>query len=125
MSGLKQAPRAWYFKLHKCLISRGFVKSNYGQSLYLKRSGIDTLIVRVYVDDLIVVGTSSDVINTYTAEMKLTFEMNDLGSRSSYLGFKVKQEDNFIFLSQKAYTENILERTNIANFNTFAIPLEA
>ena len=34
--GLKQASRAWYFKLHQCLISFGFAKSSYQQSLYLK-----------------------------------------------------------------------------------------
>ena len=27
--GLKQASRAWYFKLHSCLTSLGFVKSSY------------------------------------------------------------------------------------------------
>ena len=27
--GLKQSPRAWYFKLHKCLLTLGFIKSQY------------------------------------------------------------------------------------------------
>ena len=103
MYGLKQAPRAWYFKLHKCLISLGYAKSNHEQSLYLKRSGIDTLTVGVYVDNLIVTGSSTYVINVFKAEMKFKFEMSDLGSLSSYLGLGVKQEDDYIFLSQNAY----------------------
>ena len=56
--GLKQAPRAWYFKLHSCLISLGFIKSNHEPSLYLKQSNSNTIIVDVYVDDLIVTGSS-------------------------------------------------------------------
>ena len=100
--GLKKAPRAWYFKLHNCLISLGLAKSNHEQSLYLKQTSIDTLAVGVYVDDLIVTGSSIDVIYMLNAEMKLKFEMSDLGSLSSYLGLKVKQEDDYIFLSHNA-----------------------
>ena len=103
MYGLKQAPRAWYFKLQSCLISLGFTKSNYEQSLYLKRSDANTLIVGVYVDDLIVTGSSSTVIETFKAEMTLEFDMSNLGSLSSYLGIEVKQGKKFIFLSQMAY----------------------
>ena len=83
MYGLKQAPRTWYFKLHKCLISLGFTKSNYEQSLYLKQGGMDTLTVRVYVDNLIVTGSSAEAIKTFKVEMKKRFEMSDLGSLSS------------------------------------------
>ena len=67
--GLKQAPRAWYFKLHSCLHSLGFIKSAYEQSLYLKRSIDAILIVGVYVDDLIVTGSSLAVIEDFKAEM--------------------------------------------------------
>ena len=86
--GLKQAPRAWYFKLHTCLTSLGFIKSNYEQSLYLKRSDANTLIVGVYVDDLIVTGSNSAVIETFKYEMTREFHMSNLGSLSHYLGIE-------------------------------------
>ena len=101
--GLKQAPRAWYFKLHSCLHSLGFIKSDYEQSLYLKRSDANTLIVGVYVDDLIITVSSSAVIEDFKAEMAREFDMSNLGSLSSYLGIEVKQGKDFIFLSQTAY----------------------
>ena len=118
MYGLKQEPRAWYFKLHKLLSSLGFIKSNHEQSLYLKRLGNDTLTMGVYVDDLIVTGLSLDDIDAFKEEMKLKFEMSDLGSLSSYLGLEVKQEDGYIFLSLKAYAQKILEYTNLADCNS-------
>ena len=68
------------------LLSLGFIKSEYEQSLYLKRSDGETLIVGVYVDDLIVTGSSSDVIETFKTEMTQEFDMRNLGSLSSYLG---------------------------------------
>ena len=123
--GLKHAPRAWYYKLHSCLISLGFIKSNYEQSLYLKRSDANTLIVGVYVDDLIVTGSSSAVIETFKAEMTCEFDMSNLGSLSSYQGIEVKQGKSFIFLSQTAYAEKLLQYAKLGECNTATTPLEA
>ena len=123
--GLKQAPRAWYFKLHSCLISLGFIQSNYEQSLYLKRSNANTLIVSVYVDDLIVTGSSSTGIEIFKVEMTQEFDMSNLGSLSSYLGIEVKQGKSFIFLSQTAYAQKLLQHAKLGECNVVVTPLEA
>lgn len=49
--GLRQAPRAWYAKLNKCLKGLGFVKCPYEHAVYVRREGNEVLIVGVYVDD--------------------------------------------------------------------------
>ena len=113
--GLKQALRAWYFKLHSFLISLDFIKSNHEQSLYLKCSDTKTLIVHVYVDDLIVTGSSSAGIENFKAEMTREFDMSNLGSLSSYLGIEVKQGKKFIFLSQTAYAQKLINMKNREN----------
>ena len=61
----------------------------------------------VYVDDLIVTGSSTEAIKTFKVEMKKRFEMSDLGSLSSYLGLEVKNDDEYIFLSQNSYVKMI------------------
>ena len=123
--GLKQAPRAWYFKLHSCLHSLGFIKSAYEQSLYLKRSIDAILIVGVYVDDLIVTGSSLAVIEDFKAKMAREFDMSNLGSLSSYLGIEVKQGKDFIFLSQTAYAQKVLQHAKLGECNSAFTPLEA
>ena len=90
------------------MLSLGFIKSEFEQSLYLKRSNGETLIVGVYVDDLIVTGSSSDVIETFKTEMTQELDMSNLGSLSSYLGIEVKQGENFFFLSQTGYAKKVL-----------------
>ena len=123
--GLKQALRAWYFKFDKCLISLRFVKSNCEQSLYVKQASMDTLTVGVYVDDLIVTGSSTETIKTFKVEMKKRFKMSDLGSLSSYLALEVRQDNGYIFLSQNAYAQKILEYTKLTKCNAVSTPLEA
>nr|GEZ50114.1 ribonuclease H-like domain, reverse transcriptase, RNA-dependent DNA polymerase [Tanacetum cinerariifolium] len=57
LNGLRQEPRAWNIKLDQTLKSLDFKKCNLEQAVYTKRSKTSTLIVEVYVDDLIITGT--------------------------------------------------------------------
>ena len=83
------------------------------------------MIVGVYVDDLIVTGSSSDVIETFKTEMTQEFDTINLGSLSSYLGIEVKQGENFIFLSQTGYAKKVLQHAKLGECNAVATPLEA
>ena len=50
---LKQAPRAWYYRLDKFLQEKGFKKVTVDNNLYIKSEGDDLIIVLVYVDNII------------------------------------------------------------------------
>uniref|UniRef100_A0A151UDA6 Retrovirus-related Pol polyprotein from transposon TNT 1-94 n=1 Tax=Cajanus cajan TaxID=3821 RepID=A0A151UDA6_CAJCA len=55
--GLKQAPRAWYSRIDQYFTDHGFRRSKSEPTLYIKTQGqYDTLIVSLYVDDLIYTG---------------------------------------------------------------------
>ena len=60
--GLRQAPRAWYAKLNSCLLSLGFSRCPYEHAVYTRKERGESLIVAVYVDDILVTGTSIEVI---------------------------------------------------------------
>nr|GEU57679.1 zinc finger, CCHC-type [Tanacetum cinerariifolium] len=62
--GLRQALRAWNMKLDQTLKSLDFKKCNLKQAVYTKRSKTSTLIVGVYVDDLIITGTPRKELET-------------------------------------------------------------
>nr|GFA72928.1 ribonuclease H-like domain, reverse transcriptase, RNA-dependent DNA polymerase [Tanacetum cinerariifolium] len=55
--GLRQAPRAWNIKLNNTLKSLNFKKYALEQAIYTKISKDSTLLIGVYVDDLIITGT--------------------------------------------------------------------
>ena len=76
------------------------------------------------MDDLIVTGSSSDVIEVFKVEMKRKFGMSNLGSLSSYLGIEVEQGRNFIFLSQMLYAHKLLKHAKLMECNATATPLE-
>ncbi|KAJ1036191.1 hypothetical protein NDA18_000057 [Ustilago nuda] len=55
--GLKQSGREWYSKLDHCLTAMGFAQLGRDMAMYKMGS----VVVAVYVDDLIIVGVDSDV----------------------------------------------------------------
>nr|GFB17109.1 ribonuclease H-like domain, reverse transcriptase, RNA-dependent DNA polymerase [Tanacetum cinerariifolium] len=98
--GLRQAPRAWNVKLDQTLKSLDFKKCNLEQAVYTKRSKTSTLIVEVYVDDLITAGTPRKEIDLFKSQMEDKFEMSDLGLLAYYLRIEVTQTGGVITIRQ-------------------------
>ncbi|WVZ63941.1 hypothetical protein U9M48_013531 [Paspalum notatum var. saurae] len=63
--GLKQAPRAWYARLKSFLLKSGFVMGSVDKTLFLLNRGGDTLIVQIYVDDIIFGGSSHALMSSF------------------------------------------------------------
>lgn len=89
--GLKHEPRAWYRKIDDCFVKQGFVKNSSEHSLYKKVADEGKiLLVCIYLDDLICMGTSAMMIEEFKQSMNKAFEMSDLGLMSYFLGLEVK-----------------------------------
>lgn len=122
--GLRQAPRAWYAKLNKCLEELGFARCPYEHAVYTKKIGEETLIVAVYVDDLLITGTQKSIIEQFKKQMNEVFKMSDLGLLSHYLGIEVKQSPGCIELRQTAYAKKILEKAGLGDCNPTRFPMD-
>jgi hypothetical protein len=91
--GLRQAPRVWNAKLDSTLQGMGFKQSPHEAAIYRWGNGGNTMLVGVYVDDLVITGTKDAKVTALKEEMKVTFQMSDLGLLSFYLGIEVHQGD--------------------------------
>ncbi|GJV69782.1 zinc finger, CCHC-type containing protein [Tanacetum coccineum] len=122
--GLRQAPRAWNVKLDQTLKSLDFKKCNLEQAVYTKRSKNSTLIVGVYVDDLIITGTPKKELEVFKSQMEEKFEMSDLGLLAYYLGIEVTQTGGEITIKQTGYINKILKETSMMDSNDAKIPMD-
>lgn len=93
-------------------------------TLYVQIKGKNLLIVSLYVDDLIITGNDSKMIEEFKQEMMKSFEMSDLGLMHYFLGMEVCQDDG-IFISQKKYAEDLLKKFNMTDCKLVATPLIA
>jgi hypothetical protein len=90
--GLRQTSRVWNAKLDSTLKGMGFEQSPHEAAIYQRGNEGNTLLVGVYVDDLVITDTKDAEVTTFKEEMKSTFQMSDLGFLS-YLGIEVHQGD--------------------------------
>eukprot|EP00253_Pinus_taeda_P006391 PITA_06391 len=104
--GLKQAPRAWYMKIDQYLTDHGFQRSPSDANLYIKNTDDNILFVVVYVDDLIITGSSAHLIHEIKQDLCRTFDMTDLGLLHYCLGIEVWQTENNISLSVQVCQES-------------------
>jgi hypothetical protein len=56
---LKQAPRAWYAKMDSSLLSRGFLRCISDPNVYMMRNTYSLLLIVIYVDNLLITGSSA------------------------------------------------------------------
>ena len=58
----------------------------------------------VYVDDLNLIGTPKELINT-TNYLKMEFEIKDLGKTKYCLDLQIEYCSNYVFIHQSTYTK--------------------
>jgi hypothetical protein len=122
--GLWQAPRVWNSKLDDTLKKMDFVQSEHEHAMYRRNNGDDILLVGVYVDDLVITGSSLTAVEEFKGEMKRVFLMSDLGLLSFYLGIKVRQDAGGITMWQAHYAKKLLKMVGVADCKAAATPME-
>ncbi|KAK8940855.1 hypothetical protein KSP39_PZI009825 [Platanthera zijinensis] len=122
--GLKQAPRAWYGKIAEYLQFCGYLASNSDSSLFIKKKGELSVLVLLYVDDMIITGNSEEEVARLRAELAIRFEMKDLGELHHFLGLEVERKESGILICQKGYAERIVNRFGLIEGKTCSTPMD-
>ena len=73
--------------------------------MYIKQEKGDLLFVYIYVDDLIVTGSSKDEIAHVKKALGAEFDMKYLGDLKYFLGIEVVQTPQGIWMLQRQYEE--------------------
>jgi uncharacterized protein len=82
------------------------------------------LIICLYVDDLLYIENNSEMFKEFKQSMFREFEITDNGLMSYFLGIEVKQQHDGIFISQKKYMNEILEKFKMESCNSMSTLVE-
>lgn len=122
--GLKQAPRAWFERLPTFLLSIGFKCSKADPSLLFCHQGKSQCYILIYVDDIVLTGSSPFEISDLIALVHKQFALKDLGIFSYFLGIEVSfPKDGGLFLSQRKYITNLLHIAHMFEANPITTPI--
>jgi len=121
--GLRQAPRAWFEKFSNFLLEYGFFCSSTDPSLFILHTGTETILLLLYVDDIILTGSSSYMLSNLINSLGLQFHMKDLGALHYFLGIEVKRAPDNLFLCQTKYAIDLLNRAHMLDCKPISTPL--
>ncbi|KAJ4767139.1 hypothetical protein LUZ62_077514 [Rhynchospora pubera] len=121
--GLKQAPRAWFQKLSTSLTSLGFSSSKYDPSLFVSHQNGITLLILVYVDDIIITGNNHTAVQSCISQLQQDFALKDLGPLHFFLGIEAKQTVQGLQLTQTKYILDLLTKLSMVNAKPSPTPM--
>lgn len=83
-----------------------------------------TLYALVYVDDIIITGSSSKLIADLITKLNRTFALKELGAPDYFLGIEVKKIPNgALLLTQSKYIRDLMQRANMQDCKGLATPM--
>lgn len=123
--GLKPTPRQWYAKLSSALMKEGYNQSKTDYSLFTRENEKGFIAILVYVDDLIITGSSMDMISQAKEYLKGHFNMKHMGELRYFLGIEADRSDAGIFMSQRKYIMDILHEYHMEGCKPLKLPMDA
>lgn len=70
--------------------------------------------ILVYVDDIIITGNNTKLINSLVRLLNFVFSLKDLGDLDYFLGIEVqRQRDGSLILTQSKYISDLLAKTKM------------
>lgn len=123
--GLRESPRCWFECFHNYVLDIGFVALP-GNCLYVLRNELGLAFLALYVDDLLVSGSSLKMIERIKDLLFSRFRMKHLGEVKTYLGINISydRDNQMIKLDQGQYIKQLATKFGIVNSRSFKTPME-
>lgn len=77
----------------------------------------------IYVDNIIIISSSTSATNKLIQELTEDFALKDLGELQYFLGIQVKPNNHSLVLSQKRYAQDLLKRANMEKCIPISTPM--
>jgi hypothetical protein len=92
------------------MMSNGFRINECDKCVYVKNTTSGYVIVCLYVDDMLIIGSNNDIIKATKRMLNSNFDMKDLGVADVILGIKITRTSDGLFFSQSHYIKKVLEK---------------
>ena len=92
--------------------------------MFLHNSSHGITVLLVYVDDIIISGTDSDMITCLQTSLHESFHMKDLGPLTYFLGLEVHQSQKGLVLDQHKYAMDLVEMAGLQHSTPIDTPVK-
>ncbi|CAI7815979.1 unnamed protein product, partial [Closterium sp. NIES-54] len=81
--------------------------------MYRLSKNADYILLIVYVDDLLYIGSTDDIIIWFEGELQKDLTLTVSSTVTQYLGLNIREEENAIYLSAEKYADTIAKRFSL------------
>ncbi|CAL8080031.1 unnamed protein product [Prunus armeniaca] len=121
----EEAPRAWNAKFKGYLPSLGSQSSHSDPSLFVRQNSTSVVILLLYVDDIIITGSDTQVVQSVIDSFGEVFDMKDIGRLTYFLGLEVHYQDNGdIFVNQAKYARDLFKKAGMDTCKPCLTPIK-
>ncbi|GKA10260.1 putative RNA-directed DNA polymerase [Tanacetum coccineum] len=106
------------------MLESGFKINECDKCVYVKVTSSGYVILCLYVDDMLIVGSSNKMIRSTKYMLKSKFDMKDMGLADLILGIKIIRTQNGLVLSQAHYVDKILNTHNAGDSGQARTPID-
>lgn len=121
--GLKQAGLVWWRTLDKSMKELGFTRLRSDAGVFVKHDGKDIIVVVVYVDDAIFMGSSVPKVLRDKELFMKKWECRDLGEAKEFLRMRIAKHGTKLCIDQCPYLDKVLKRVNMLDAKPAKTPL--
>lgn len=114
---------AWFDRFSSFLLSQSFLASTIDSSLFVLTNGGDCVVLLFYVDDMLITGNSSSLLDNFQSTLKYEFSMKDLGYVHHIFGIQVQKTDSGLFLPQTRYATKMLQKAGLSDCKPLFTPM--
>jgi hypothetical protein len=102
----------------------GFTMTRSNSSLFIYKHDNDMAYLLLYADDIVLMTSSSTLLQHITRHLSNASAMKDLGSLHYFLGIHVQRTISGFFLYQAKYAEEVLGHTGMMNCKLSQTPVD-
>ncbi|GJU41914.1 ribonuclease H-like domain-containing protein [Tanacetum coccineum] len=124
--------RQW--PIHQLDVKNAFLNGDLSETVYMHQPpgfvdsrypnhGSQVAYLLIYVDDIILTASSPVLLQHIVDSLHKEFDMTDLGALNYFLGISAVHHPTWLFLSQKKYAGQLLERAHMVNCNPSRTPV--
>jgi len=78
----------------------------------------------LYVDDIVLTTSSDALLHSIIGRLRTEFAMTDLGVLHQFLGISVTRSSDGLFLSQRQYALDLLQRAGMSECHSTTTPVD-
>ena len=110
-------------RLSTFLLSMGFFYSTTDPSLFINHSSHGTLLLLLFVDDMVLTGNNPIYFDPFIDQLGREFAIKDLEQLYYFLGVEVYSFSDGLFLSQTKYARDLLDRAQMVGCLPISTPI--